>query len=184
MAWWDLYEATGEKRFVEPVERVLEASLRSFASFLPGHPERAKVMDRLHAFSYFLEGLLPWVSDPRCAAALREGVGMAANHLRDVAPEFERSDVYGQVLRARIYADALGVLPLDLDAAAHEAEQLRSFQVTSDDPRIDGGYWFGRKGDKFLPYVNPVSAAFCSQALELWESHRAGGTPVHRRLLI
>src|ERR1039458_3943714 len=59
MAWWDLFEATGETRFIEPYERVLASSLRTYADFLPGHPERSKVMDRLHAFCYFLEGLLP-----------------------------------------------------------------------------------------------------------------------------
>jgi hypothetical protein len=40
----------------------------------PGHPERPKVMDRLHAFGYFLEGLLPRASQPRCAVALAETV--------------------------------------------------------------------------------------------------------------
>ena len=184
MAWWDLYEATGEIRFVEPYERVLEAALRSYASFLPGHAERAKVMDRLHAFSYFLEGLLPRAGDSRCAAALRDGLVLSAHHLRDIAPEFARSDVYAQVLRVRLYGDWLGVAPLDLGAASYEAEQLAKFQVADTDPRIDGGYWFGRKGAEWLPYVNPVSTAFGSQALELWESHRAGGTPPHRRLLI
>ncbi len=184
MAWWDLYEATGETRFVEPYERVLEASLRSYAEFLPGHPERAKVMDRLHAFSYFLEGLLPRAADPRCAAALGEGIGMAAFHLRDIAPEFARSDVYAQLLRVRVYAASLGAVPLDVEAATHEAAQLAGFQVTDADPRIDGGYWFGRRGAEWLPYVNPVSAAFASQALEVWETHLAGGALVHRRLLV
>ena len=184
MAWWDLYEATGETRFVEPYHRVLEAGLQSFASFLPGHPESAKVMDRLHAFSYFLEGLLPRATDPRCAQALGEGIGMAAHHLRAIAPELARSDVYAQLLRVRIYAASLGAVPLDLEAATHEASELSAFQVADPDPRIDGGYWFGRKGAAWLPYVNPVSAAFASQALELWENHCAGGAPVHRRLRI
>ena len=113
MAWWDLYEATGDARFLEPYERVLEASLRTYGDFLPGHPERPKVMDRLHAFCYFLEGLLPRAGDPRCAAALRDGIARAAWHLRDIAPEFERSDVYAQLLRVRLYADWLGAVPLD-----------------------------------------------------------------------
>jgi hypothetical protein len=184
MAWWDLFEATQEARFVEPYERVLEASLLSWRNFLPGHPDRHKVMDRLHAFSYFLEGLLPRVKDPRCAAALRDGIACAAIHLRDIAGEFERSDVYAQLLRARLYADWLGVVPLDVPAAEFEAERLASFQVADADPRIDGGYWFGRKGTQWLPYVNPVSAAFAGQALELWESGRRGKVQPHRHLLI
>ena len=184
MAWWDLYEATRTARFIEPYERVLEASLRTYADFLPGHPERPKVMDRLHAFCYFLEGLLPRAGDSRCAAALRDGIGRAARHLRDIAPEFERSDVYAQLLRVRLYADWLGVVPLDRPAAEFEAAQLAAFQAVDADPRIDGGYWFGRKSAERLPFINPVSAAFACQALELWETSRRGGAQPHRHLLI
>jgi hypothetical protein len=180
MAWRDLHEATGELRFVEPYERVLEAGLRSYTSFLPGHPERAKVMDRLHAFSYFLEGLLPRAGVARCDAALRHGLALASQHLREIAPEVARSDVYAQILRVRLYADWLGVAPLDLPAASHEAAQLAEFQVADPDPRIDGGYWFGRRGETWLPYVNPVSAAFASQALQMWETRHAGcAQPLH-----
>lgn len=184
MAWWDLVEATGEARFISPYERMLEASLRTWQSFLPGHPDRHKVMDRLHAFSYFLEGLLPRATDPRCAAALRDGIACAAHHLRAIAGEFERSDVYAQLLRVRLYADWLGVTPLDVPAAKFEAERLAGFQVADSDPRIDGGYWFGRKGAEWLPYVNPVSAAFAGQALELWDAGRRGEVQPHRHLLI
>jgi hypothetical protein len=113
MAWLDLAETTGDASFVAPYDRMLDDSLRTWREFLPGHPERPKVMDRLHAFSYFLEGLLPRAAEPRCLAALREGVARAAGLLRDIAPEFERSDVYAQILRVRVYADRAGVLPLD-----------------------------------------------------------------------
>ena len=184
MAWWELWEATGDERFREPYERVLEASLRTYADFLPGHPERAKVMDRLHAFSYFLEGLLPRAGEARCAAALGDGIGRAAWHLREIAPEFARSDVYAQLLRVRLYADWLGAVPLDRAAAEFEAEQLAAFQATGTDRRVDGGYWFGRKQGGTLPFINPVSAAFAMQALELWENSRAGGAQAHRHLLI
>jgi hypothetical protein len=184
MAWWDLHEATRDARFVEPYERVLDTSLRSYADFLPGHPERPKVMDRLHAFCYFLEGLLPRTGDSRCAAALRDGIDRTARHLREIAPEFERSDVYAQLLRIRLYADWLGVAPLDRPAAEFEAAQLATFHAADDDPRMDGGYWFGRKRADLLPFINPVSAAFAAQALELWETSRAGGAQAHRHLLI
>jgi hypothetical protein len=184
MAWWDLFEATGETRFTEPYERVLEASLRTYADFLPGHPERPKVMDRLHAFCYFLEGLLPRAGEGRCAAALRDGIGRAACHLRAIAPEFERSDVYAQLLRVRLYADWLGAVPLDRPAAEFEAAHLAAFQAADADPRVNGGYWFGRKRAEPLPFINPVSAAFATQALELWETSRAGGAQAHRHLLI
>jgi hypothetical protein len=96
----------------------------------------------------------------------------------------ERSDVYAQLLRVRLYADWLGAVPLDLEAAAFEAETLAGFQAAGADPRIDGGYWFGRKGAERLPFINPVSAAFAGQALELWEASRRGEAPPHRHLLI
>jgi hypothetical protein len=184
MAWWDLFEATGETRFTEPYESVLASSLRTYADFLPGHPERPKVMDRLHAFCYFLEGLLPRAAEARCAAALRDGIGRAASHLRAIAPEFERSDVYAQLLRVRLYADWLGAVPLDRPAAEFEAARLAAFQAADADPRMNGGYWFGRKRAESLPFINPVSAAFATQALELWETSRAGGAQAHRHLLI
>lgn len=184
MAWLDLFEATGDARFIEPYERVLEASLRTYTDFLPGHAERLRVMDRLHAFCYFLEGLLPRADQDRCIDALGDGIARAAWHLRDVSPDFERSDVYAQLLRVRLYADWLGAVPLDRPAAALEAAELAAFQAVDSDIHIDGGYWFGRKNAVPLPFMNPVSTAFAGQALELWENSRANGAQAHRHLLI
>jgi hypothetical protein len=109
---------------------------------------------------------------------------MVAWHLRDIAFEFARSDVYAQLLRARIYADWLGVLPLDKDAAGYEARQLLGFQIADDDPRLDGGFYFGRKAGAWINHVNPVSAAFGLQALALWDQARSGGAQAHRHLLV
>jgi len=184
MACWDLFEATGDERFCGPYETVLEYALHNAEGFLPGHPDPLKVMDRLHAFCYFLEGLLARPEDLRCAAALREGIGRVAGFLRQIAPEFERSDVYAQLLRIRIYAACSGVAPLDCEAAGVEAETLARFQAASSDPRIHGGYYFGRKGADWLPYVNPASSAFACQALALWHARLSGGPPPDRRLLI
>jgi hypothetical protein len=184
MAWWDLLEATADEHFREPYERVLEYSLGAYAGFLPGHSERPKVMDRLHAFLYFLEGLLPSAHEPRCAAAIRDGIGRAARHLREIAPEFERSDVYAQLLRIRLYADRVGALPLDGAAAQFEAERLAQFQVAGSDQSTGGGFYFGRKAGGWLPYVNPVSSAFALQALELWDECHTGKAKVFRHLLI
>jgi hypothetical protein len=178
MAWWDLLEATADGHFREPYERVLQYSLGDCAEFLPGHAERPKVMDRLHAFLYFLEGLLPAAHEPRVAAALLDGIPRAAHYLREIAPEFERSDVYAQLLRMRLYADRTGALPLDRTAAQFEAERLAEFQAAG------GGFYFGRKAGAWLPYVNPVSSAFALQALELWDECRTGKARVWRHLLI
>ncbi len=141
-------------------------------------------MDRLHAYSYFLEGLLPVLDQPECAAAFREGVDRAAQYLRQIAPVFGRSDVYAQVLRVRLLGDALGALPLDLSAAGHEAEQAASFQLASSDPRQNGGFLFGRKEGEGTPFVNPVSTGFCVQALALWDDRKAGRLrPQHQTLI-
>ncbi len=177
MAWWDLSEATGDLAFRQPYEALLSAALRDAPGFLPGHPVRAKVMDRLHAYLYFLEGLLPCSGDPPCATAIREGIGRVAGYLREIAPQFERSDVYAQLLRLRMYAAE--IVPLDRAAAQEEAERLASFQAASSDPRTDGGFYFGRAGGAFLPYINPVSTAFALQAMALWD-----GAAVYRHLLI
>jgi len=66
----------------------------------------------------------------------------------------------------------MGVLPLDRAAAAHEAEQAAGFVLESEDARISGGFCFGRKGEELLPFVNPVSTAFCLQALALWDDRK------------
>jgi len=138
----------------------------------------------LHAFLYFLEGLLPEAGGPadpgkaeRCRAAMCDGIRKVACHLEQTASAFERSDVYAQLLRIRVFADWAGIVPLDEAAARREATTLAGFQATSDDRRIDGGFYFGRKGGAWLPYINPVSTAFAAQALTLWQRHTRGQAP-------
>jgi len=115
-------------------------------------------MDRLHAYLYFLEGLMPVLVGrqraPKLAArwpwpAHPPGVGL----LHDIEPEFARADVYAQLLRIRILADAAGVVPLDREAAAREARSLANPGCFAD-PRIDGGYWFGRRNGAWVLHVN------------------------------
>ncbi|PWU05894.1 MAG: hypothetical protein C5B51_13490 [Terriglobia bacterium] len=183
LAWWEIDEVTGGGQFRQLYDRVLVDALRGYAAFLPGHEDRVKVVDRLHAFLYFLEGLLPAASERRAAAALCDGIRRVAQHLGETAAEFERSDVYAQLLRIRIFADWAGIVPLDLAAARAEADTLAAFQASHSDPRLDGGFFFGRKSGSWLPYVNPVSTAFGLQALALWEQYQAG-SPAHWRILI
>jgi len=167
MAWHDLADVTGDIGFLVPYERMLEYSLDTWREFLPGHPDRVKVMDRLHAFCYFLEGMLPRCHEPRCRLALHDGIEQAAALAREIAPEFARSDVWAQLLRIRLYMEYLCILPLDRDAAAYEAEQLRTFETP------DGGFRFGRRNGEWLPYMNPVSTAFAMQALAMWSGEPA-----------
>jgi hypothetical protein len=220
MAWYELAAATGEEQFREAYESLLDYALRDSHTFLPGHTDPLKVVDRLHAFLYFLEGLLPaagerFGSGDACRLALCEGICRVACHLDQTACGFERSDVYAQLLRIRIFADWLGIVPIDQAAAAHEASALAGFQALSpasdgepgvpvphdashvsasysraprspashfgaprysnhaSDPRIEGGFYFGRQANVWLPYVNPVSTAFAVQALALWDQYRA-----------
>lgn len=177
MAWHELFEVTGESAFLDGYEAALQAALENDRAFLPGTPERERVMDRLHAYAYFLEGLLPVIDRPECAAALQNGVDRVAGYLRQIAPLFARSDVYAQLLRVRLIGEAQGVLPPDPSGhASHEAQQAASFQIESRDPRLAGGFLFGRKQGEDLPFVNPVSTAFCLQALALWDDRASGRT--------
>ncbi len=169
LAWRELSEVTGNTDFRDAYNAVLASALRDYTTFLPGHDDPLKVVDRLHAFLYFLEGVLP-CEDERRAAALCDGIHGVARHSAELAPQFERSDVYAQLLRIRLFADWLGIVPLDCAAAAREAAVLADFQVVSHNPRVDGGFYFGRKGDAWLPHINPVSTAFAVQALSLWEN--------------
>jgi hypothetical protein len=178
LAWRELFEITGEGAFSKGYEAALAAALSNDASFLPGDADRQRVMDRLHAYSYFLEGLLPVVERPECADAFRKGVDRTARYLREIAPQFARSDVYAQLLRVRLLGEACGVAPLDEAAAAEEAQQAASFQTDS------GGFLFGRKQGKPMPFVNPVSTAFCLQALALWGDRGAGRVTAGLRDLI
>jgi hypothetical protein len=168
LAWLELAAATGDESFRAPYERALAYSLATYGSFLPGVADRLKVMDRLHAFSYFLEGLLPVLNRKICATALCDGIRRLSAHLREIRPAFERSDVYAQLLRARLLADLAGVAPLDEAAAEEEAATLATYQNTG------GGFGFGRKSGGDLPFVNPVSTGFGLQALAMWEQHRSG----------
>jgi hypothetical protein len=174
LAWLNLFRATGERLFETWWEQALQQSLASWDSFLPGTGERLKIMDRLHAHCYFLEALLAVPHRPECAETLRLGIARTSTYLRDIAPDFARSDVYAQLLRVRLHADALGCEPLDRSSAREEAAAIASFQYDSGDPHLDGGYAFGRRGTDWLPFVNPVSTSFCLQALEQWRQYEAG----------
>ena len=184
MAWFDLQEQSGDPLFSRRYREMLDFSLRTHQEFLPGDADPNRVMDRLHAYCYFLEGMLPVAAEPACVAALSLGVGRVAALLREIGPSFERSDVYAQLLRVRLLANAANLLALDREAAAWEADRLAEFQSSEPDPRLAGGFWFGRKGGDTLPFINPVSTAFGMQALAMWEDYLTGGAALERHALI
>lgn len=174
MAWRDLSAATGDRRFQGYYERALQIAVAEHESFLPGAQEAQPIMDRLHAYCYFLEGLLPAAGGARAGEILRRGIERTSRLLREIAPEFERSDVSAQLLRLRIFCDAAGLLPLDEEKAAQEAGAVEAYQSGENDRRLNGGFYFGRKAGCLLPFVNPVSTAFGVQAIAWWRQHQAG----------
>ncbi len=180
----ELFEATGDTEFRALYDRVLDQALQTHESFLPGHQDRVRVMDRLHAYCYFLEGLSPALDRPGCAAALAEGIDRAARYLQQIAPVFERSDVYAQLLRLRVFAEAAGIQSVDRLAAQNEIARLATFQHEHTDLRIKGGFYFGRKGADLLPFINPASTAFSLQAFSLWDQYQAGQVRTPRQMLI
>lgn len=169
-AWLGIDDPQAKRLF----EAALAGALATHDAFLPGDEGRARVMDRLHAYCYFLEALLYVADRKECAKALASGIERTGRMLRDISAEFERSDVCAQLLRVRLAAHHLNAVPLDEEAAAEEARRVASYQAKSTDVRLDGGFWFGKKGAEMLPYMNPVSTAFALQALALWDKHRAG----------
>jgi hypothetical protein len=179
-AWLAIGDEHGARMF----DAALAAALRTHESFLPGDADPNAVMDRLHPYLYFLEALLFRADRPDCAVVLASGIERVAELLRAIAPQFERSDVCAQLLRVRLAAHHLHAVPLNEASAAEEAERVAAYQARSNDARLDGGFWFGRKGGETLPYMNPVSTAFCLQALVLWEQHREGNWPFEVAQLI
>lgn len=175
LAWRELWEATKQERFNKLYLQLLQASLESHRSFLPGCEVETSVMDRLHAYGYFLEGLLPEIQNPACREAMQLGIPLLSEYARAIAPQFLRSDVIAQLLRVRIYADCAGAVRLDPDVCRKEAALIREFQSFDPNPRLKGGFWFGRKdGANILPFMNPVSTVFCYQALEMWDRYENG----------
>ncbi len=184
MAWAELADTGADTYLRQHYERLLAHSLETHRAFLPGDADPLRVMDRLHAYCYFLEGMLPRAGEERCAEAIREGIRKVEGLLREIGPSFARSDVYAQLLRMRCLAAWNGVLPVDRPAAAWEAEQLRHFQMNEGDTRVAGSFSFGHKHGQTLPHANPVSAAFALQALTFWEQLDAGADAPPRHVLI
>lgn len=173
LAWWDVANITGDDGLRNAYFEMLDSALASHRDFPCAAKMPHRTMDRLHAYGYFLEGMTPVLDRADCARAYAVALDSMACHLRGIAPVFARADVYAQLLRARIYSAA--AIPLDASSAAEEADALGTFQASSQDPRIDGGFHFGISCGEISPHMNPVSTAFAVQALAMWQAYENGG---------
>lgn len=176
LAWRDIADACGDQHARQLYDAMLMQALQTHESFLSREPDAEKRMDWLHPYAYFLEGLLPSASRPEVRSALESGLARASAVRRDIAPVFERSDVPAQLLRVRLIAHHLGAVPLDEEEAREEAAHVASYQDSADHPdlRLRGGFYFGKRRGRLLPFSNPVSTGFALQALELWRQHQSG----------
>lgn len=174
LAWAELAGLFPGEAFAGWFERALRYSLDTHLTFLPGNEDELIVMDRLHAYSYFLEALLARSARAEVREALAVGIQRVGHYLRAIGPRFERSDVCAQLLRVRLLADSLGAVPLDRVAAEEEAGRCAAHQRFGSPAMIDGGYGFGTRCGVALPFMNPVSTAFCMQAMQWWNDWNNG----------
>lgn len=174
LAWNDLAKYYPGEPHQYWFEKALTYSLATHNTFLPGVDDELKVMDRLHAYSYFLEALLARHHRPEVREALNTGIPRVAHYLRKIGPKFERSDVCAQLLRVRLLAHHLGAVPLNQPEAAEEAQHCATHQRFDGPPIENGGYGFGTRDGQPLPFMNPVSTAFCMQAMQWWHDHQSG----------
>ncbi|MBI3208442.1 MAG: hypothetical protein HYZ37_06025 [Candidatus Solibacter usitatus] len=174
LCWLDLAALTGDQVFSSWYETALQRAISNDDAFLPGTAERPRIMDRLHAYCYFLEALLPVADREMCTSVLKNGIEKTARYLREIAPTFARSDVYAQLLRVRLFAAHSGAVALQEPEAEEEARAIPAFQYNSTEARLNGGFSFGIRDGELTPYANPVSTAFCAQALALWDDYKNG----------
>ena len=175
LALQELTDATGLSEFVATSDMLRRWCLKRHESFIPDYGDSQERMSRLHAYCYFLEGLLQEASqDVDCSRALQWGILRVENLVEEMGPEFQRSDVLAQLLRLRFYADTFGVLEIDRATVESEVAALIEFQQQSSDPRVDGGFAFARRGAELVHHINPLSTVLALQALTMWESAEQG----------
>lgn len=156
MAWRDVAEATGDSRLRGSYLAMVDWTLAAHGCFLREASGPYDAMDRLHAYAYFLEGLLPAIDRPECRAAFEAGVAAMDQGIRETEKVFLRSDVLAQWLRARRF--------LDKSTGGEDGRRYRDLAAFQD---ASGGFWFGRRDGRISPQLNPVSTVFALQALEM-----------------
>jgi hypothetical protein len=164
LAWLELAAETGETRFANYFEEILAFSLKRFAETLDNEQDRPKQMDRLHAWSYFLEGLQPVRERPEVARVLSSALDRGETLLEELASGFLRSDACSQLLRIRLL--------LGGKASAEQLSRIESFQFLEDNPRVKGAFSFGRRDGSMAPHANPVSTVFAIQALSMAQAEK------------
>ncbi len=167
----ELTEATGLYEFAAMSDPLRRWCLKRHEGFVPDFGDPQERMSRLHAYCYFLEGLLQEAShDAECSRALQWGILRVETLIEEIGPEFQHSDVLAQLLRLRFYADTFGVLEIDRATVESEVAALIEFQQQSTDDTVDGGFAFARRGTELVHHINPVSTVLALQALTMWES--------------
>jgi len=169
MALLDLGETLPDRvEFLDKFEEALQQAMDTADAFLPAETA-SQTMDRLHAFSYFLEALTRVADRPIIGIVLEVGIARVSVYLREIRDQFERSDVNAQLLRVRLLAAQAGAVQLNLEEAAEEVERILTFQSPE-----HGGFVFGSRDGARILHSNPVSTAFCLQALAMWSDFQAG----------
>jgi hypothetical protein len=175
LAFLELSDATGNREFETSMQLMLQWCLKTHEGFVRGDDDPENIMDRLHAYCYFLEGLLPVAAEHMAAShALQHGVLDVENLMKQVTAKYQRCDVVAQLLRLRLYSDRIGIMELDLPQAEKEVLLLEQFQHQSTDPRTDGGFAVARRNGQLAPQVSPASTAVAIQALAMWEQAEDG----------
>lgn len=164
LAWKDLAEETGEAKFAALYEEMLAFSLKRYSETLDNEPldnetGRPKLMDRLHAWSYFLEGLQPVREREAVKSILAAALERGETLLEELSSVFLRSDACAQLMRIRLLAGG-PVSPASI-------ERLAQFQWHSEDARLHGCFAFGSRNGERIPHANPVSTVFALQALHM-----------------
>jgi hypothetical protein len=184
LAWFELFELTGEQRYRDLYLSMLDEAMESHQTFIELKSEVDGLVDRLHPYCYFLEGLLPMAGTARCDVALADGIRKVARFVRQYDPGFTRVDVIAQLLRVRVLADWGGVEPVDREAAQWEASRLLDFQAHCTEAKINNGFYFGTKAHQLVLHASPVSTGFALQALALFDQYSNGCKPMSWRMLI
>jgi hypothetical protein len=104
LAWHELEHVTGDVKFGRWYQTAVAKAIATKDEFLPGEtPE--KTMDRLHAYAYFLEGLLPIAQRSEARETIAEGIVRISSYLREMRTGARRSGSYRRGLRDSGFSD-------------------------------------------------------------------------------